>query len=132
MAQRADGGQGIPVRVALHAGGHPALLLDRFRRPRRTAAGCRQHQHRRMVRTRRPAAFGEGLSHRHSLMCSCTSGNDGWFKAKDRQTRAADASLIACQTFIAVGGVWSVLMPSSLSASIPLLAMRGGPPMAPD
>jgi glutathione S-transferase len=31
VAQRADGGQGIPVRNALHAGGYAAVLLDRLR-----------------------------------------------------------------------------------------------------
>src|SRR4051795_2161813 len=41
------------------------------------------------------------------------------------------ASLIACQTFIGVSGVCSVLMPNSLSASITPLTMQGGPPIAP-
>ena len=47
-------------------------------------------------------------------------------------TPAAFASRIACQTFIGVSGVLSVLMPSSLSASITPLATQGGPPIAPD
>ena len=38
MAQRTDGGQGIPVRRALHAGGYPALLRARFRQSGRPAA----------------------------------------------------------------------------------------------
>ena len=38
MAQRADRGQGIPLRKALHAGRYPALLLDRFRQSGRPAA----------------------------------------------------------------------------------------------
>src|SRR5947209_8688627 len=49
---------------------------------------------------------------------------------KANYTPAALASRIACQTFIGVSGVWSVLMPSSLSASITPLATQGGPPIA--
>ena len=38
MARRTDGRrQGIHLRQALHAGGHPALLLARFRQPGRPA-----------------------------------------------------------------------------------------------
>src|SRR5258708_32232177 len=46
--------------------------------------------------------------------------------------RPAFASLIACQTFIGVSGVCSVLMPRSPSASLTPLAIQGGPPIAPD
>src|ERR1700682_1975670 len=45
---------------------------------------------------------------------------------------AALASLIACQTFSGDSGVLSVLMPSSLKASITPLVTQGGPPIAPD
>ena len=43
MAQRADGGQGIHLRHALHAGGYPAVLLARLRRSGRSAAGSGQY-----------------------------------------------------------------------------------------
>src|SRR3982074_3514854 len=65
-------------------------------------------------------------------MCNYTSGNDDrWFEPR-RHTPAAFASLIACQTFSGDSGVLSVVMPSSLSASITPLVMQGGPPIAPD
>ncbi len=46
---------------ALHARRHPAVLLARFRRPGRPAAGSRQRQYRGMVRPCRRAAIGEGV-----------------------------------------------------------------------
>jgi glutathione S-transferase len=62
-----DGGwQGISVRQALHAGGHPALLLARFRWPGRPATGCRQHQHCGMDGARCGTAVGEGV-----ILISC-------------------------------------------------------------
>src|ERR1700726_2689969 len=61
MAQRSDGGQGLSLRKPFHAGGYAALLLDRFRRHCRLAARSGQYQHRRLVRPRRRAAFGEGV-----------------------------------------------------------------------
>ena len=50
MAGRADRRQGISVRQAFYAGGHPPLRLAQFRQPGRPAARSRQRQHRRLVR----------------------------------------------------------------------------------
>ena len=62
MARRPDGGQGLYLRQALHAGRHPALWLARFRRHGRPAAGPGQQQHRGVDGAGGGAAVGEGLT----------------------------------------------------------------------
>ena len=67
MARRTDGGQGLSLRQALYDGRHPALLLDRFRRHGRPAAGSKQQQYRGMDGAGCGTAVGEGVEARASF-----------------------------------------------------------------
>ena len=67
--------QRVSVRQALHDGGHPALLLARFRRPGRPAARYRQQQHRGMDGARGRAAIGEGVDLLAVIPGRCTASN---------------------------------------------------------
>src|ERR1700694_412636 len=51
------------------------LLLPRFRQSGRPAARCSQHQHRRMVRACRCAAFREGVGSYHVIPGRCEASN---------------------------------------------------------